>query len=252
MKYKPARSGDNPILQGGFMPIPYALLTNYLTTDPDDCFALIRPIGVLSEEDIIKRMLRRGTTMEEADIRGALQLFTSEVEMALLEGYTVHTGLTNFGSRILGVFDGRDDQFSDDRHTLLPRVNPGKELRQAFRDQAHTTKQERSKPQPAPLSLEDVTTGEINSAITPGGMAVLMGHRLRFKAEEEAEGIFIVSEDGSAVKAGAVAINKPGRLVFMIPADLAGGEYSLEVRASQPGGSDVRTGILDETLYAAA
>ena len=44
-----------------------------------------------------------------------------------------------------------------------------------------------------------------------------------------------------------VARNKPGELIFMVPALLAA-DYTLEVRATVHGSEDVRTGALEATL----
>ena len=45
-----------------------------------------------------------------------------------------------------------------------------------------------------------------------------------------------------------VGRNKPGELMFIVPAGLASGDYTLEVRATIHGSEDVRTGALGATL----
>jgi hypothetical protein len=84
--------------------------------------------------------------------------------------------------------------------------------------------------------------------LTPGGMGQVVDHRLKFDPTDANQGVFFVAEGGGATKVDVVGRNKPGELMFMVPAGLASGDYTLEVRATIHGSEDVRTGALDATL----
>jgi len=85
--------------------------------------------------------------------------------------------------------------------------------------------------------------------VTPGSIGTISGNRLKFSAAAADEGIFFVHATGNAgpVKVAAVQGNKPGQLVFLVPALPAGG-YFVEVRARMTNGQELRTGRLDSVL----
>ena len=80
------------------------------------------------------------------------------------------------------------------------------------------------------MEVKDVVSGKTNDILTKGGVVQLTGSRLKFKADDEAQGIFFVPETGEAVRATVIAENKPARLVAIIPTDLAANTYYIEVR----------------------
>jgi len=83
--------------------------------------------------------------------------------------------------------------------------------------------------------------------LTPGGMAQVTGHRLKFDPADAAQGVYFVAEGGGETKVDVVGRNKPAHLMFIVPQGLAPGDYTLEVRATVYS-EDVRTGALDAVL----
>ena len=106
-------------------------------------------------------------------------------------------------------------------------------------------------PRPNPVEFTDVNTGERDSLLTPGGMAQVVGHRLKFDPADAAQGISFVAEDGAETKVDVVGRNKPADLMFIVPQSLAPGDYTLEVRAVTHGSDEVRSGALDAVLTVA-
>ncbi len=230
------------------MPIHYVLFENNLTSDPDDYTALVQPTGTADLEDVIARMIQRGSTVVKADILSVLEDYHSVIESLVLEGMNVNTPAANYGASVKGVFDGQADSFDPSRHQPRATVSPGSRLRKAIRERGQAVKQEAVRPTPNPLEYTDVNSGERNSVLTPGGMGRVVGHRLKFDPADAKQGIFFVAEGGGAVRVDVVGCNKPGELMFLVPAVMASGDYTLEVRAVLPQREDVRTGALEATL----
>ncbi len=229
------------------MPIQYALFENNLTSDPDDYMALVQPIGTADLDVIIERMIQQGSTVTKADTLSVLEDYFTAVESMVLEGMNVTTPLANFGASIKGVFNGQTDSFNQARHQITPTASPGKRLRGVVAQKGQPVKQEASKPAPNPLAYLDVSTNARNGIVTPGGMGQVVGHRLKFDASDENQGIFFVAADGTATRVTVVGRNMPADLMFMVPDGLAAGEYTLEVRAAFAS-NDVRTGALAVAL----
>jgi hypothetical protein len=121
---------------------------------------------------------------------------------------------------------------------------PGPRLRRSMQ-QAQVQKQEGGEHLPRPLDYTDLNSGELNSQVTPGGMAQLTGYRLKFDPSDPNQGIFFVN--GSPTRVSIVGKNGPSELMFLVPPDLTPGDYNLEVRSTMGNGT-VRTGVLAETL----
>ena len=85
----------------------------------------------------------------------------------------------------------------------------------------------------------DIATRATDRTATPGYPFTVEGNYLKLVGDDPAVGITIVSEEGTEtrVDSGMVAVNEPKKLVFVLPAGLAEGTYTLRI-ATQYGGSN--------------
>jgi len=233
------------------MPINYVLQENYLTPDPDDFRAMVQPIGTADAETVIQRMIEQGSTVTRPDILASLEDYYSAVESLVLEGYNVNTPMANFRSSVKGVFDSQADNFDPGRHQLRPSASPGLRLRTPVQARGVALKQESFKPKPHPQEFTDVNSAERDSVLTPGGMARLIGHRLKYDPAQAEQGIFFIAADAAETRVTVIGSLKPGELMFLVPDTLAAGDYTLEVRTVFKDGSQLRSGRLEAVLTAA-
>ena len=110
------------------MAIKYYLQPNPITPDPNDQSARVMPGKVLGHEEIIKEMLRRGSTLTEADIRAALNIFFKVVIDEVLEGNSVNLPICNIRPGLTGVFDSATDSFDRGRHVIKASLTAGNAL----------------------------------------------------------------------------------------------------------------------------
>lgn len=75
------------------------------------------------------------------------------------------------------------------------------------------------------------------------------GELLNFDPNDPEQGIFIIPANGNGepVRVEVVLRNSSRELAFLVPGELAAGEYTIEVRRLF-GKTDIRTGVLKETL----
>jgi len=230
------------------MTIAYVLFENNLTEAPNDYMAMVQPTGAADLDQIVERMIERGSTVTKADIFSVLEDYYSAIESMVLEGVNVNTPLANYGVSIKGIFNGADDSYDPSRHQVAGTVNPGRRYRKTIRERAQTSKREARKPAPNLVVYVDINSGERDSLLTPGGMGQIIGHRLKFDPADPVQGIFFMAQDGSETRVTTVGKNMPGELMFLIPSDLTAGDYTLQVRATIYGSQDVRSGTLNATL----
>ena len=231
------------------MPIRYALLDNRLTPDPDDRYAQVRPARSVGLDEVAERIAGSGSTLTRVDVESVLSSLQDAIVGLLAEGANVNLPFANFGVRIQGSFADDEDRFDAARHTVLPRVSPGANLRQALRAGVSVEKVATERPAPALLHYVDVNTSERDGALTPGGFGRVTGSRLAFAAAAADQGVFFVdTDDGAETRVEVVGQNTPAQLQFLVP-ELAAGDYRVEVRAAF--GDEVRSGRLDAVLTVA-
>jgi hypothetical protein len=224
------------------MPITYNLRDNKLTVEENDYMAHVISSRQVELDEVIERMMERGSTVTKADILSVMEDFQSSLEGLLSEGVNVKTPFANFSTSIKGVFNGATDSFDKTRHQIMSNLNPGKRLRAFYRNGIPTQKDEAITKEPKPVDYIDNNSGERNTIITPGGMATLIGNRLNFDPADAAQGVFYIGADGTEVRVEIVGQNKPSQLMFVTPVTLTSGDYSIEIR-NKPG-NNIRVGRL--------
>jgi len=217
------------------MPISYYLRINHLTDDPDDCRAFVRPSQTVELKYVIERMVQRGSTVTSSDILSVLEDFSSALELMMGEGLNVNTPFANFHTGIRGKFHTILDNFDSSRHQIIPSINAGKRLKGYFRNRLSTTKIETVNKSPNLLEFTDHASEEKNRVLTPGNMASIYGHHLKFDASENNQGIYFIDKDAIKTKAKVLGQNSPSLLMFNIPGELLPGKYTLEVRNESTG-----------------
>ena len=235
--------------------LKYCLRENLLTPAPDDYMAQAADVRSYTLDEIIDLMMEKGTTLTRADVAATLQVYGEVISAIIKDGSAVNTPLMNTSMSISGVFDGANDSFDKKRHTVNLNITAGTLLRDAV-TKVKCEKTEGVSTDPYITEVTDIVTGTVNTTLTKGGVVQLVGSRLKFDAKDTAQGIFFVPETGNPVRAAVIAENKPARLMAIIPADLAAGNYYIEVRTKilegNKYGKTLKTGRFNKALTVAA
>lgn len=232
-------------------PIKYGLRENSLTPDPDDCMAQVVDARVYTQEDITKEMIKRGSSLTEADLV-AYQKLEAEVYADIIEnGGNISTPLISTTFSITGVFTTQSDSFDKARHAVKLNVNAGSALREAV-SKTTVQKVETASTDPFITSVSDKVTGD-STAIKAGSVMEVTGSRLKFDPSDPEQGVFALTASGE-VRCATVIENKPSRLFVLLPADIGSGEFTVEVRtrlgADRNPRKNIRKGIFSKTLTA--
>ena len=158
-------------------------------------------------------------------------------------GHNITTPLFNINESIAGVFSSEEESFTPGKHQVKINITPGVRLKE-IRDQIKTERVMLISPTPTPSSFHDVTTDTKNEFITPGSVGELSGSRLKIDPDDPQQGVFLIAQNGTEFRAMIYIRNKPANLIFMIPTDLAAGEYALEVRSIFQNTKSIKTGRL--------
>ena len=101
----------------------------------------------------------------------------------------------------------------------------------------------------------DAATGATDFSATPGANLTLTGRNIKVAGDDPSVGIALIASDDTETKipAGAIGVNQPSKLVFVIPATLAAGDYTLRLTTQFSGSSASlkEPRILTQTLHLA-
>ena len=232
--------------------INYALRENLLTADPDDCMAQVVDARTYTQDDITKEMVKRGTSLTEADIAAYQKLEQEVYKDIIANGGHLNTPLINTSFSITGVFKNPADSFDRTRHAIKLNVNAGAALKEAA-SQARAQKTETASTDPYIITVTDKVTGD-TGAVRAGSVMEITGSRLKFDAADAEQGVFAITASGEA-RCEPVLENKPARLMVMLPANTEAGEFSIEVRTKIIGSTGkalktMKRSIFNKTLTA--
>ena len=230
------------------MAIKYYLQPNPVTPDPNDQTARVITNKVHDTNSIALEMLKRGSTITEADITAVLKVFYEVVSDEVAEGNNVNLPIVNIRPGITGVFANVTDSFDGARHLKKASLSAGMILTQKML-KAKVEKVLAGMAAPVLLQYLDVNSQNTNSILTAGGIGQIVGQELKFNPANPSEGIFFTANDGTVTQATIMQNRTEGLLVFSVPATLRTGTYTLEVRKGY--GSTtivVRSGSLQESL----
>lgn len=211
------------------MAIKYYLQPNPITPEPNDQTARILSHKVHDVDSIIQLMLRRGSTVTEADVRAVLTVLFDVVSDEVADGNNVNLPIVNIRPSITGIFTSVSDSYDESRHAKKGSTSAGTMLTTKMK-WAKVEKVNQPTPTPSLIQFTDINLGSINSLLTPGSIGQLIGEELKFNHSNPEEGIYFIASDGTQTKVDVIANRTEGKLVFIIPTNLPPGNYKLEVR----------------------
>lgn len=208
--------------------LKYFLILNKLAPAGNSYRAQPVTAGSKTEEDLIDYMIDRGSTVTRAEARAMLEEYGGAIIFFAKQGFTINTDLFKLAPSISGVFTDKNDSFDASRHQVNINVLTGSRM-DGVPQMIKVEKINPTRFAPSPEDLLDVASKTENSELTPGGTVKVTGKDLKINPEIPEQGIFMVNGT-KTTKVDTLITNRPSELVFVLPATLAKGDYTLEVR----------------------
>lgn len=202
-----------------------------ITERKDDRVGKVLTSRSLNEDDLINIAIQRRTELSASVLRSSIEILKEIAKEEVSHGASVAFGLGYFSVGVNGVFYGDDPKWIPEQHALNVRVVPTAALRNAVTSAEVNLR--RMAPTGAVVSqVIDVTSGEMNARLTPGGGVNMLGSRIRIVGDNPPNGIALVNQqtnESVQVPMTAVLTNDPSKVTFVVPADLPSGDYKLHL-----------------------
>jgi hypothetical protein len=225
-----------------------------ITDRKDDRFGRVVTAKSLNEDDLIRLAVQRRTDLNPSTLRSSLDILKEIAVEGVVNGAWVYFGLGYFSLGVNGVFMGDHAKWDPTKHSLHVRSTPSVELRSAVKG-IHVDVRGMAQSGVFINTVVDVTSGEENARLTPGGGVNLAGERIRVVGDSAENGIRLTEQATGVVTlipATAILVNEPSKVSFIVPAGLPSGDYKLSLTTQYSHGSvllkDPKTYVFDYVL----
>jgi hypothetical protein len=207
------------------------LYDNPLTERPDDRYGRVVNVASINEDTLIERAIGNGFNGNAASMKAACEALKQEAVKAIVRGEIVHYGLGHVVLDVEGSFTGDEPQWNPEVNKLVATITTTKELREALKKTPVNIRGMASN-HAAILTVTDVATGKVNEVLTPGGMANVIGSRIKIDGDKPEVGLFLNNQDTQEyiqIPATAIGLNDPSKVMFVAPAGLTAGDYLMSI-----------------------
>jgi len=225
-----------------------------LTERKDDRFGRVVTTKSLKEDDLIEIAVSRRTDLNPVTLKSSIEILKGIATEQIANGASVSFGLGYFNLGVNGVFFGDNGSWDSSKHSLSIRVTPTAELRNAVKS---GTVDVRGLAASGLFinSVTDVTSGEVNSRLTPGGGVNLTGSKVKIDGDNPAIGISLTNQATTEVVVipkTSLLVNDPSKITFIVPPTLVPGDYTLSLTTQYASSGTIlkepRTYIFDYLL----
>lgn len=208
--------------------------------DPNDKIFTIVSLGTADKERIIAEMMAVNPGLEQETLRHVLDLENRIITRLLLNGMRVNNGLFEATPQCKGLVHGT--AWDPATNEIYVNLIQGKDLREAIRETAINVVGEKGATMYLSTSL-DAATGLDQFNATAGANLTLTGKNIKVVGDDPSVGITLTDSEGTEtrIKAGAIGLNQPSKLIFLVPATLAAGDYTLTITTQFNGGYQLKT-----------
>lgn len=210
-----------------------------ITERSDDRFGKVVVPRSISEDDLINMVVNRRTDFNPTTLKAVLGLFKDVTTECVLRGDSVKFGLGYFRLDVKGTFYGDNASWDSKKHRLSVNITPTGELREAVNS---TNVKVRGMASTGTFinTVTDVATGEVNVVLTEKGGVNVTGSKIKIAGDNPVNGLYLVHEETSSetlVPMTSMLTNDPSKISFIMPPDLAPGDYKLKIVTQFSSGS---------------
>ena len=215
---------------------------NPLTKEVGDRRFVLVSNGTADFDRVISEIMSVNPGLERETVEAVVKLEHRTIMRLTLSGMRVSNGLF---SAVASPKGRAGASWNPEVNQLNITIAQGADWREAIRQTTVNVLGEKAEVMYI-SGTTDIATRATDRTATPGYPFTVEGNYLKLVGDDPAVGITIVSEEGTEtrVDSGMVAVNEPKKLVFVLPAGLAEGTYTLRI-ATQYNGSN--TGTLRKT-----
>jgi hypothetical protein len=202
-----------------------------ITERKDDRFGRVVTNNSLGIIDLVKKAVAHRTDLNPTTLQASFDILKEEALDSISSGASVNFGLAYFSIGVNGIFIGDNAKWDSSINSLSVRATPTAELREAVKT-APVDVRGMAEVGTVINSLTDVSSGEVNSRLTPGGGVNLVGSKIKIAGDKEGVGISLINQttkEATLIPVKSILTNDPSKVTFIVPATLTTGDYKISI-----------------------
>jgi len=202
-----------------------------LTARKDDRFGRVVSTGSMKIDDLISVAVTQRSDINAVTMKAAYEILKDVARDEICNGKQVEFGLSHYKIGVNGVFIGDHASWNDGEHTLFLQAISTAEARDALKNISVDVRGMASSGMYI-NTLTDVSSGEVNARLTPGGAVNITGVKIKIAGDAPEVGVHLTEINSGAtvdIPLTSIAINDPSKITFVVPADLPAGDYKLSI-----------------------
>jgi hypothetical protein len=224
------------------------------TSRKDDRIGRVITTGTVKISDLIELAQSRRSDISPQIMRAVYDTLRDLAIEQVCEAKTVEFGLGHNRLGCNGVFIGDRPTWDGREHSLSLLATAAADVREAIKNIVPEVLGMAQSGMFINL-LTDVTSGEVNARITPGGGVNMSGVKIKVIGDAPEVGIHLTEINTgtvTAIPATSILVNDPSKVTFIVPANLPTGDYKLSVTTQYLPNSvmlkEARTYVFDYVL----
>ncbi|TAJ13929.1 DUF4469 domain-containing protein [Marinilabiliaceae bacterium JC017] len=214
-----------------------------ITPDENDFAAIPSEVIYRDRSDLIKQIIKQeGTILKETETQAGVDALFKFILKNFEQGIGYRDDVITITPTIQGVFNGSDDRFDRERHTVTASLAPGTDLKLAA-SRIEPMKIDAKDLSPKIETIRDLISNEVNGTIAARSIVEINGDYLKLDPEDQEQGVFLVNTtNGNRIRIANYREVYPKRITLLTPSDLPAGTYNFEVRATFRNSKSIRIG----------
>ena len=197
--------------------------------DKSDKILTLVSAGSADKQRVISEIMEMNPGLERETVEAVINFEQRAVQKLVLTGFHVNMGLYQVTAQFTGIIENK--AWNPERNTVYASFTQGSGMRGAIRRTGVSIIGEKGSAMYV-AGTQDTATRATNATATAGRNFTLTGAKIKVLGTDPSVGITLTSDATRTVTKipeDMWAVNDPSRLIFLIPADMEDGVYTLRV-----------------------
>ncbi|GHU23870.1 hypothetical protein FACS1894164_09190 [Spirochaetia bacterium] len=207
------------------------LYPNYLKGHEGTYIARTQIDATLSVEKVCIAATTRGKASQPYEVMvHCVNDYLDEALYQLADGFSVENKLCSVHPKFGGFFDKLGQVIAPAKHKISFAFRAGSALH-ALCTQIEIVIEGIANTSGYIGKVEDIDSATINQTITPGGIVIIEGNKIKLEGDNPEIGVYFINQaDGNKIKVTKhLAENRDKKVIAVVPADIHLGTYQLEI-----------------------
>lgn len=207
--------------------------------DKNDKILVLVSAGSADQDRVISEIMEMNPGLERETVAAVIGFEHRAVKKLVLTGHRVNMGLYQAVAQFTGNIENK--AWNPEKNTVYVSFTQGASIRQDINKTGINIIGEKGNAMYV-AGTQDVATRATDATATAGRNFTLTGAMLKVVGTDASVGVTLTStatKTVTKITEDMFAVNDPSKLTFIIPADLADGEYTLRVTTQYGGGGKV-------------